>query len=56
MLRCILKHKTQFTMDQYDDVTAISYNAATKVVTITYGSSNTTSYDLNLWILNIISI
>ena len=56
MLRVIFKQKECFTMDQYDNVTAISYVESTKIVTITYGSSNTVSYDLNNWIMTLFSI
>ena len=57
MLRVIFKQKERFTMDQYDNVTAISYVESTKIVTITYGPNNvTTSYDLNNWIMTLFSI
>ncbi len=52
----ILRHKKQFTMDQYDNVTNIAFNTSTKIVTLTYGNNQTTSYDCNNWLLFVTTI
>ena len=55
-MRAIVKHKTRFTMDQYDDVTSIVYNETTKSFTITYGNAQTVSYISDTWVLTVITL
>ena len=55
-MRAIVKHKTRFTMDQYDDVTSIIYNETTKSFTITYGNAQTVSYISDTWVLTVITL
>ena len=54
-MRAIVKHKTRFTMDQYDDVTSIVYNDTTKNYTITYGNAQTVTYNSATWVLTVIT-
>lgn len=55
-MRAIVKHKTRFTMDQYDNVTNVSYNPDTLAYTISYGNNQTVTYTSDLWVLTIITL
>lgn len=55
-MRAIVKHKTRFTMDQYDDVSSIVYNDTTKNYTITYGNAQTVTYSSDIWVLTVITL
>ena len=55
-MRAIVRHKTRFTMDQYDDVTGITYNKDTKQYIITYGENRTVSYTSDVWVLTVITL
>lgn len=55
-MRAIVRHKTRFTMDQYDNVTSVTYNPTTKLYIITYGESQTVSYTSDIWVLTVITL
>ena len=55
-MRAIVKHKTRFTMDQYDDVKSIVYDDSNKNYTITYGNNRTVIYNSDTWVLTVITL
>lgn len=46
-MKVIVQEAMSFRVAQYDNVSNIAYNKDTKIVTITYGSAQTVTYDLN---------
>lgn len=50
-MKVIVKNKLTFDTSQYNDVSNIAYNASTKIYTITYGSSQTTSFSSDDWLV-----
>lgn len=55
-MRAIVRSKTKFVMDQYDSVTNVSYNTSTRNYTISYGNSQTVTYNSDDWVLTLITL
>lgn len=50
----IVKKKDTFDTVQLENVTNIAYNAGTKVYTITYGSSQTATYNAADYVIGVL--
>ena len=50
----IAMKRTDFTVTQYNNVSNIAYNAETKVYTITYGNSQTTTFSSNNYVISVL--
>lgn len=49
----VVKNKLTFDTSQINNVSNIAYNASTKIYTITYGSSQTTTFSSDDWLVAI---
>ena len=54
-MKVIRKHRTNFETAQFNNVTNIAYDAGTKIYTITYGSSQTSSFSADNYIIFILN-
>lgn len=50
----IATNKTTMDVAQYNNVTNIAYNTGTKTYTITYGSSQTTTFSGDSWLIAVL--
>ena len=55
-MQVIVRNKTSFDTVQYDNVTNIAYDGATKIVTISYGTDSTISYNSENYLIFVRSI
>ena len=50
----IATNKTTMDVAQYNNVSNIAYNAATKIYTITYGSNQTNTFSGDSWLIAVL--
>ena len=55
-MQVIIRNKATFDTIQYDNVTNIAYDGTTKIVTISYGTDSTVSYNSESYLIFVRSI
>ena len=53
-MKVVVQKKDAFAVYEYSNVTNIAYNSGTKVVTITYGTSQTVTYNTDDYLISIL--
>lgn len=55
-MQVLVKSKTSFYTQQFDDVTDIAYNGSTHIITISYGESSTVTFNAENYLIFITKI
>ena len=53
-MKVVVMKKDSFSVAEFTSVSNIAYNSETKVATITYGSAQTVTYDLDDYLISIL--
>lgn len=53
-MKVVIMKKDSFAVAEFTSVSNIAYNSEAKVVTITYGSSQTAAYDLSDYLISVL--
>ena len=55
-MQVLVKSKTSFYTQQFDDVSDVAYNSVTHVITISYGESSTATFSAENYLIFITKI
>ena len=53
-MKVVVIKKDSFSVAEFTNVSNIAYNSTTKIATITYGSAQTVTYDLDDYLISIL--